>query len=342
MKEIDLKNFKRLLSVKASAGSGKTFRLANRYISLLNIENNPANIVAITFTNKAANEMKERIIRFLTLLKTDERNLNKKDKKDRENVIEMVCKELGINEGILLKEVDRLIKNFLTQDNNIQTIDSFIHKILRKFSFYAGIRSNFEIRDIDEELIFKDFLKNLDENEFYQLVEIAKKEEKFSSLLDLFEELYEKDKELKDILKNNNWDNINYPDDTKAKESFKKLKDYILNSPHSSSRAHNAVNIDFYEIPYQTWFSKNSLKEYQYFKKKALYQEWFDEVLENLHSFFRDYFLYKEAQFFKNLFDFYKNYKDLKWQIKRDENAFSFKDIEHLVYKLLQEDINTQ
>ena len=47
---------KRLLAVRASAGSGKTFRLANRYISLLNSDN-PVNIIAITFTNKAANEM---------------------------------------------------------------------------------------------------------------------------------------------------------------------------------------------------------------------------------------------------------------------------------------------
>ena len=36
---------KRLLAVKASAGSGKTFRLVNRYISLLTIDN-PTNIIA--------------------------------------------------------------------------------------------------------------------------------------------------------------------------------------------------------------------------------------------------------------------------------------------------------
>ncbi|WP_024789307.1 UvrD-helicase domain-containing protein [Lebetimonas sp. JH292] len=73
---------KKLLSVEASAGSGKTFRLANRYIALLNLDN-PVNIIAITFTNKAANEMKERIVKFLNLLKKSDDKL-KEEKKKRE------------------------------------------------------------------------------------------------------------------------------------------------------------------------------------------------------------------------------------------------------------------
>ena len=107
---------KRLLAVKASAGSGKTFRLANRYISLLNTDN-PVNIIAITFTNKAANEMKERIVKFLNSLGDDQ------------NVINMICNELNITESELLKRKDLLLKKFLTNDVNIQTIDSYINKI---------------------------------------------------------------------------------------------------------------------------------------------------------------------------------------------------------------------
>ena len=54
---------KPLTVYKASAGSGKTFTLATKYIKLL-IENPTSyrNILAVTFTNKATEEMKMRIL----------------------------------------------------------------------------------------------------------------------------------------------------------------------------------------------------------------------------------------------------------------------------------------
>ena len=54
---------------EASAGSGKTYCLAKHYLGLvLNPQSSPQDIesiLAITFTNKAAREMKERILDFL-------------------------------------------------------------------------------------------------------------------------------------------------------------------------------------------------------------------------------------------------------------------------------------
>ena len=54
---------KPLTVYKASAGSGKTFTLAVEYIKLL-VENPQQyrNILAVTFTNKATEEMKMRIL----------------------------------------------------------------------------------------------------------------------------------------------------------------------------------------------------------------------------------------------------------------------------------------
>ena len=50
------------LLIRASAGTGKTFQLSNRYISLLASGVPPSSILATTFTRKAAGEIRDRIL----------------------------------------------------------------------------------------------------------------------------------------------------------------------------------------------------------------------------------------------------------------------------------------
>jgi len=108
---------KRLVSVKASAGSGKTFTLASRYVSLL-FKSDPSKIMAVTFTNKAVIEMKERVLKFLKTLDKDQAILN------------AVLNESGLSQDEILSKRDKLLEKFLKDDVNITTIDSFLHKRL--------------------------------------------------------------------------------------------------------------------------------------------------------------------------------------------------------------------
>ncbi|MEI7903929.1 MAG: UvrD-helicase domain-containing protein [Candidatus Firestonebacteria bacterium] len=99
--------------VAAPAGSGKTEKLAGRYIALLRSGVAPERILAITFTEKAAAEMKERIL-----------------KKLRENNPELYA---SIKDKVFLMR--------------IQTIHSFCLTLLRRFAFESGLDPNFEMMD---------------------------------------------------------------------------------------------------------------------------------------------------------------------------------------------------
>ena len=110
------------LLVLAGAGAGKTKAIAHRVAYLVSQGVNPENILAITFTNKAANEMKERI---MSLLKP--RTPNPKP-----------------------------------QTPFVSTFHSLGAYILRKHGKYIGITKNFTILDKEDSLgTIKEAMKEL-------------------------------------------------------------------------------------------------------------------------------------------------------------------------------------
>ena len=141
--ETELKPFK---IYKSSAGSGKTYTLVLSYLTIILKDKDPdkfKKILAITFTNKASKEMKERILGGLNKL------MDGKDDKfisSYQNATGMSALELNQKSVQLFT---RILHNY--GQLNIQTIDKFVHKLIRSFSRELGLTTNFELEtNVDE------------------------------------------------------------------------------------------------------------------------------------------------------------------------------------------------
>jgi ATP-dependent helicase/nuclease subunit A len=145
-----------IFTVKSSAGAGKTYRLAQHYIALLLLDtlsgkpakNHIANLVAITFTNKAAQEMRGRIIEWMKRIIFDV---------PFENSSRTALDEVMDNEWLknnpefkrdtvretIANNFDDLLKNYYSF--NVSTIDSFVNLILKASAFKLNLPPDFDI-----------------------------------------------------------------------------------------------------------------------------------------------------------------------------------------------------
>lgn len=182
-----------IITVKSSAGSGKTYRLAQHYIALLILDtlkggsarNRISSLVAITFTNKAAQEMRARIIDWIKriildipLKKSTQTALD--DILDNEWLSQYIsaCGMLTPDNHVffkeavrtsLIKDFDELLKNYYSF--NVGTIDGFVNLILKASAFKLNLPPDFEISLESStiiDLVVKECLLKITENERVQ------------------------------------------------------------------------------------------------------------------------------------------------------------------------------
>lgn len=128
---------------KSSAGSGKTFTLVKEYLRLAlydekKLSYNYKRILAVTFTNKAASEMKGRVIEALNQLADNEK---------LPYVGQLLCDEMSIAPEELKRRSRFVLGQILHHysDFSIGTIDSFTHKIVKTFAHDLKLPVNFNI-----------------------------------------------------------------------------------------------------------------------------------------------------------------------------------------------------
>lgn len=144
---------KNRLILKASAGTGKTYRLSLEYVASLCCGNDFKDILVMTFTKKATAEIKDRILKFLKQLKEN----GEEAKELRENILKLYP-GIDFNQSKIEKIYEEVVQN--RDKLRIYTIDAFTNLIFKKaIAPYLKIYS-YEI--IDEEENKKTIFKILD------------------------------------------------------------------------------------------------------------------------------------------------------------------------------------
>lgn len=161
---------RRLLMRKASAGSGKTYQLAYNFIRYTLGRRTPSgqwqlcvadganrhrHILAITFTNKATDEMKHRIVRELAILAQVPMMEGRET-----NYLKDLADDFGLSLPADRELIRRAAKSALYDllfdysEFNVSTIDAFFQSVLRSFAFEADLSGNYDVT-LDSESLFE-------------------------------------------------------------------------------------------------------------------------------------------------------------------------------------------
>lgn len=139
-----MKNFR---VYKSSAGSGKTTTLVKEYLKIaLAYPGRFRNLLAITFTNKASREMKNKIIESLEQYSKGKMN---------DAVSQDIINETGLTSEQIVERSKQLLSQILHHydEFSVSTIDSFVHQVVRSFSTDLKLPQGFEIVIDEDDII---------------------------------------------------------------------------------------------------------------------------------------------------------------------------------------------
>ena len=321
-------SFKPFLAYSASAGSGKTFALAVRYISLLFMGESPATILAATFTNKAAAEMRQRVLESLKHLGANDAFLD------------AVCVQTGMSREVLFAKQPEVLARFLSSTSHIVTLDSFFASILRAASLEIGLEPDFVTKDEPHEKLEIHFLDALEhEGRLGSLVQLALdiEDKRFAKIFDLMQTFYKVDPLL--------------PQPPKVSRSIKALEadiesarqtlyEAVVASGASKSAVNNFAPAGVKTLFGKSVFSKASLHEHRNYKKYIESHPEIETGYQRLRMLLGEWARTKEAIVLQAVFDVYSYYKDAVVGSAVATGVLSFDDLAYFTYRLLYESVS--
>lgn len=337
------------LALKASAGSGKTFSLALRFVWLLFRGAKPSEILALTFTNKATKEMQERVQNALKEL------ANPHTLPTSPFLSQLQAMGLSIQE--IKANSQKIYQEFLDSTSRICTIDAFFNSILHKFCWYVGLSQDYQMgEDIEEEELFEEFLAILSKNSIADSANIFDRLIRFCFDFDIdfsrvmgHLEVWHNDK----IHFNGKFlQEIKSHSIVEAKKELVQVESSILSTlehlkallkkSNASLRALNAVQAttvqEFIKKKSWTFLQKDEPREFNFFKKplkdEAINAE-FCKHIAVLKQYLKQYFLLKERVIFvelERILDAFGRAKNLSI---RSSKKLSFANCALKVYELL-------
>nr|WP_241993703.1 RecB-like helicase [Helicobacter sp. MIT 05-5293] len=321
------------LALKASAGSGKTFALSLRFVYLLFCGANPHQILTLTFTKKASDEMYHRIHQHLKILKDSLKN--------GDYAQTIIYQEL-IKEGLTHQDIEDHMSNiyeeFAQSKPRIMTIDAFFHSVLKKFCWYAGVSYRFEVGNAPINEINDEFLSQLNQQSSQQIARFCFSHNislnQFLTMLMNLDKAYEEiDKSQQNVFLASSHDI--------AQEIIQKMQvmaSWIRSVPNATPRV-------------VKHFQKTSLAEIM--KSPRFLLEWqehtwlkkidlspMDNVRQEILNLLKDYFISKESEVLQWLQSYVQIYKNTRDFYLRKANLLTFDDVTLKSYELLYHQID--
>ncbi|GAA8314401.1 RecB-like helicase [Helicobacter pylori] len=319
------------MALKASAGSGKTFALSVRFLALLFKGANPSEILTLTFTKKATAEMKERILDYLKILQQE--NLEN-EKEKSQNILKELEEKYHLDPSLVRNSAQKIYQRFLNAEIRISTIDAFFQSILRKFCWFVGLSTNFEVNEdaeVHQQQLNEGFLSALNNEQLEELSVFITQ--------CLSHESYTSDSILERLrfLKNKLYlfdPNKKEPafDEEGFLEKLRSLNEQIQSIETASNEAKKAIKCDSFRgflNSSLTWLEKKS--EYRYFKKLKNEIPTLESECEEIENDLKRYYEAKETAIFKKFPKFIQLYDNATSKIQ----ALDFDAIKDKVHVLL-------